>query len=156
MEGVTCISDVIFLDDVSRSEEVTALYDRTLRFVNASVSTIKQRLQVVFYSSQSCFEVFGLNKAAAHAVGVSGIVIGPRGWEEYFLRHEMIHHLQADRLGVYERWRGPDWYIEGMAYSLCKDPRQDLADPWGNYRSQVEQGCRTVGRNAFWSEGRKL
>jgi hypothetical protein len=151
--GISCVSDVICLDDVSRFQEAAALYDSAFHFVETQVGTMGSRPRVVFCTSQACFESFGFSRAAAHAVGVSGIVVGPRGWEEYFLRHEMIHHLQAERLGVYEQWRGPDWYIEGMAYSLSEDPRLDLADPWGKYRSQFDQWYRKVGREALWSEG---
>ena len=152
--GITCVSDVICLDDVSRYQEAVDLYGSALHFVEARVGTIESRPRVVFCSSQACFESFGFSQAAAHAVGVSGIVIGPRGWEEYDLRHEMIHHLQAERLGVYAQWRGPDWYIEGMAYYLSGDPRQYLDDPWGKYRSQFEHWYRAVGRDALWSEGK--
>jgi hypothetical protein len=156
VEGVVCVSDVICLDDMSRYQEASDLYDRAFHFVEANVGTIESRPRVIFCSSQACFEAFGFSQAAAHAVGVSGIVVGPRGWQECFLRHEMIHHLQAERLGVYKQWRGPDWYIEGMAYSLSNDPRQNLAEPWGKYRSQFEQWYRTVGRDGLWEEGRKI
>lgn len=151
--GVVCVSDVICLDDVLRFQEAADLYERAFHFVGAEVGSIENRPRVIFCSSQACFEAFGFSQAAAHAVGVSGIVIGPRGWQEYFLRHEMIHHLQAERLGVYAQWRGPDWYIEGMAYALSEDPRHDLVDPWEACRSQFARWYRKVGSEGLWGEG---
>ncbi len=106
--------------------------------------------------SEGCFRSFGFDKASASTVGKSGIVLGPQGWTAYYVRHELIHHLQAERLGVLARWLGPEWFMEGMAYSLSEDPRRPLAGPWQGHRSKFEQWYRKVGKERLWDEARKL
>lgn len=105
--GGSCLSETVCTDDASRYEEALALYDAAYAFVRESVGVIEQKPREIFCTSQACFQSFGFNKAAAHTVGISGIVISPREWKDYCLRHEMIHHLQAERLGVYGQWRSP-------------------------------------------------
>ena len=152
LSDVRCIGDAICMEDVSRYEEAAALYDAAFGFVNAMVGEIKERPRAIFCSSQSCFESFGFERAAARTVGVSGIVVGPRGWKSHTMRHEMIHHLQAERLGVFEQWRSPEWFKEGMAYALSQDPRLVLSEPWHGYRSQFRAWFRSVGRERLWTE----
>ena len=154
--GVSCVSDVICIENPSRYPEASALYEEAYKFVNASVGAIKNKPRAIFCDTQTCFEAFGFDKAAARTVGTSGIVIGPRGWRDYYLRHEMIHHLQAERLGVFAQWRSPEWFKEGMAYSLGRDPRPNLAEPWRGYRARFEKWYQTVGKERLWEEARKL
>ncbi|MCE2453659.1 MAG: hypothetical protein J4F48_12765 [Nitrospinae bacterium] len=154
--GVSCVSEVVCLEDASRYRQAAALYDEAYTFVNTSVGAIENKPRAIFCDTQACFEAFGFNKAAAHTVGVSGIVIGPRGWKDYYLRHEMIHHLQAERLGVFRRWRSPEWFKEGMAYSLSRDPRPNLSQTWQGYRAQFEKWYQSVGKKRLWEEARKL
>ena len=130
LNGVTCVTDAICVEDVSRYEEASALYDAALGFVAATVGEIEEPPRVIFCSTPDCFESFGFDRAAGRTVGVSGIVIGPRGWKSHYMRHEMIHHLQAERLGVFQQWRSPDWFKEGMAYAMSHDPRPVLSEPW--------------------------
>ena len=100
LAGVSCVSEPICTNDASRGAEAAALYDRAYGFVAASVGTIETRPRVIFCASPMCFGSFGFERAAAHTVGVSGIVLAPRAWKDHILRHEMIHHLQAERLGA--------------------------------------------------------
>ncbi|MCY4384277.1 MAG: hypothetical protein OXE44_14125 [Nitrospinae bacterium] len=154
--GVSCVSDVICMENAARHPEAAALYEEAYASVNASLGAIENKPRAIFCGSQACFEAFGFDKAAAHTVGGSGIVIGPRGWKDYYLRHEMIHHLQAERLGVFRQWLSPDWFKEGMAYALSRDPRPKLSAPWGRYRAQFEKWYRFVGKERLWEEARKL
>ena len=156
LNGVTCVGDVICMEDATRFEEASTLYAEAFAFVNATVDVMEQRPRAIFCSTQDCFQSFGFNRAAARTVGVSGIVIGPRGWKPRFMRHEMIHHLQAERLGVYEQWRSPEWFSEGMAYALSGDPRRSLSEPWQGYRSQFGAWFKLVGREGLWEEAAKL
>ena len=153
---MTCVTNVICMEDVSRYEEASELYDDAFAFVNGVVDTIEERPRATFCSSQDCFESFGFDRAGAHTVGVSGIVVGPRGWKDHYLRHEMIHHLQAERLGVFEQWRSPEWFKEGMAYALSRDPRPMLSEPWQQHRMQFESWLQAVGRERLWVEAAKL
>ena len=127
--GVTCVSERICLDDVTREAEAVALYDEAYEFVTSRVGAIERKPRAILCASQSCFRSFGFDTAGAHTVGVSRIVVGPHGWKDYYMRHEMIHHLQAERLGVVRQWLLPKWFTEGMAYSLSGDPRPPLTEP---------------------------
>lgn len=53
-------------------------------------------------------------------------------------------------------WREPNWFMEGMAYSLSEDPGQKLSEPFEQYRSQFEDWYRLAGKERLWTEGRNL
>ena len=156
LAGVSCVSDTICMDDVARHAEATVLYDEAYAFVRSTVGAFRRGPRVIFCSTQTCFRSFGFDRAVAQAVGVSGIVLGPRGWKDYYLRHEMIHHLQAERLGVIRQWLMPGWFTEGMAYAFSQDPRPVLADPWQEYRAAFESWYQVVGKDDLWVEARAL
>lgn len=156
LNGVTCIDDTICTEDASRYEEASKLYGDAFEFVSTTVGRVEERPRAIFCSSQDCFESFGFNRAGAHTVGISGIVVGPRGWRDYFMRHEMIHHLQAERLGVFARWRSPEWFKEGMAYALSGEPRSVLSEPWQGHRSQFQAWFKLVGKEDLWIEAARL
>lgn len=154
--GVSCPTKTICIDDVTHYGEAQRLYSDALHFVGVAVSTIEKSPRVVFCSTEACFQSFGFNKSSARTVGVAGIVISPRGWNQYYLRHEMIHHIQAERLGMYKQWRSPDWFKEGMAYSLSEDPRTNLSGPWQQYRVRFEAWYQSVGKERLWEEAKNL
>ena len=156
LAGVSCVSESICVDDPDRHAEAAMLYDEAYAVVHSSVGAIERKPRVIFCSRQACFRSFGFDRAAAHTVGTSGIVLGPRGWKGYFLRHEMIHHLQAERLGVIRQWLMPDWFTEGMAYAFSHDPRPAIGEPWQAYRSRFEQWYRLVGKEHLWTKAREL
>jgi len=142
LAGLSCINGTICTDDTSRYQEAAGLYDKALQFVDSSVGVIETPPRVIFCSSDSCFQSFGLGKRSAATIGTSGIVISPRAWKPYYVRHEMIHHLQS--------------LSEGMAYSLSEDPRPKLSEPLERYRSQFEQWYKHVGKRRLWAEADKL
>ena len=73
------------------------------------------------------------------------------------MRHELIHHLQNERLGSLRTWLlKPDWFREGMAYSLSEDPRQPLPEPLQSYRARFETWFKQVGRSNIWTEAEHL
>jgi len=156
LAGVSCIGDSLCTDDVSRYEQASKLYDEALSFVGASIGSIEDKPRVIFCSSDACFQSFGLGKRSAATIGTFGIVISPRAWKPYYVRHEMIHHLQNEKLGVFGAWNDPQWFIEGMAYSLSEDPRPKLSEPFEHYRSQFDHWYRQTGKDRLWEEARKL
>ena len=156
VSGVSCVTATICMDDITRYREAEHLYNDALGFVESSVASVENRPRVVFCSTEACFQSFGFKKSSARTVGVSGIVISPRGWAQYYLRHEMIHHIQAERLGIYKQWRSPDWFKEGMAYSLSKDTRQKLSEPWQQYRARFNEWYQAVGKERLWEEAKDL
>lgn len=155
LTGLSCFGNIC-TDDVSRHQEADALYDEALRFVGSSVGSIEKKPRVIFCSSETCFQSFGLGKRSAATIGTFGIVISPRAWKPYYVRHEMIHHLQNEKLGMIKAWREPKWFMEGMAYSLSEDPRPKLSEPFEQYRSQFESWYTQVGKERLWAEARKL
>ncbi|HKJ87270.1 MAG TPA: hypothetical protein VKA48_01935 [Gammaproteobacteria bacterium] len=154
--GVSCVSDRVCLDDASRAAEAERLYRGALGFVERALGPFAEEPRVTFCSTQGCFRSFGADKAAGIDVGDFGIVIGPRGWTPYYVRHEMIHHLQAEKLGVLGSWLSPRWFKEGMAYYLSADPRRHLAEPWQRDRARFKAWYERVGREDLWKEARKL
>lgn len=156
LAGVSCSSDFICTDDVSRYQEAAALYDESLHFVDTRVGSIENKPRVIFCSTDACFQSFGFKKQAGANIGIFGIVISPRAWKPYYVRHEIIHHLQNEKLGMIKAWREPEWFMEGMAYSLSEDPRQKLSEPFEQYRSQFEVWYRLMGKERIWIEARNL
>ncbi|MDX8399780.1 MAG: hypothetical protein R8K20_05980 [Gallionellaceae bacterium] len=156
LAGLSCIRDIICTDDVSRYQEAAALYDDALHFVDSSVGSIEKKPRVIFCSYQACFQSFGLGKRSAATIGTFGIVISPRAWKSYYVRHEMIHHLQNEKLGMIKAWREPKWFTEGMAYSLSEDLRPKLSEPFEQYRTQFKDWYKLVGKERLWTEARNL
>lgn len=158
--GLTCLRSRICLDDPSYVTEAARRFDDALEFVDSTISRIKDPPRIIFCTTDSCYRTFGPDKPTAHSTPF-GIIISPRGWKPPYIRHEMIHHLQKERLALWkfgpiERWRSPDWFIEGMAYSLSKDPRSVLAEPYQSYRSHFDEWYRAVGKEHLWEKARSL
>jgi hypothetical protein len=154
--GVSCVTGQIYIESPEKAEEAKALYDSAVGFVNQSVGELQSNPRVIFCSSAECFDAFGFRAPAkAKTVGASGIVVGPDGWKSYILRHEIIHHLQSEKLGMIRQWRSPPWYKEGMAYSLSEDPR-NLTEPFKSYREKFENWYRQVGKEQVWEAAKKL
>jgi hypothetical protein len=151
LAGASCPSERICLDDETRYGEASALYEAAFERVQATLGTFRTPPRVTFCSSETCFESFGLRKSAGHTFGTWGIVIGPRGWQPHYVRHEMIHHLQAERVGNVRFWRCPEWFGEGMAYALSEDPRASLTEPFQGYRLRFEAWQRARGTADLWA-----
>lgn len=156
VSDITCVSQSICTDDASKYLEAKKLYDEAIQFVTSSVGVLRKKPRIIFCSKESCFRSFGFNKAAAQTVGTSGIVVSPRGWKYYYIRHEIIHHLQSERLGIIKQWHNPAWLKEGMAYSLSGDPRITLSDPHQEYRTRFAQWYKTIDATRLWEAARKL
>lgn len=155
--GVSCVTEVICIDDPTRYAQASRLYQNAIQFVDASIGEIRHKPRVIFCATEACFQSFGLGKRAAATIGTLGIVVSPRAWEPHYVLHEMIHHLQKERLGILKTWVStPEWFIEGMAYSLSADPRSVLAEPWQQYRSRFEAWYRQAGKQRLWAEAENL
>lgn len=156
LAGLSCIGDTLCTDDRSKHREAAKLYDEALAFVDSAVGAIENEPRVIFCSSDACAEYFGIGKRGGMSIGRAGIVIGPRAWKPYYVRHEMIHHLQHERLGLIKVLMLPKWFKEGMAYSLSEDPRPNLSEPFENFRSRFEAWYSNVGKERLWVEASKL
>lgn len=125
--GLTCVADDLCVEDTSTVPVASQLRNEALSFVAANVGPIDQPPRVLFCSSQECFARFGNPAVAAlYFWGLDTLLINDKGWQDYILRHELIHHWQVEQFGAVQTSRLPRWYIEGMAYSISRDPRDPL------------------------------
>jgi hypothetical protein len=154
-EGLSCVGRVC-VDDVSRVAEALALYRGAVAFVDGSVGVLQSPPRALFCSTPACSADFGFGRRQAYTVGTFGIAISDRGWRPYYVRHELIHHLQNEHLGsVRNSFFKPAWFREGMAYSLSGDPRT-LPEPLQRYRAQFDAWLREVGMAGLWSQAERL
>ena len=155
--GVQCFGGGVCTDDPSRLAEAMALKSEAVEFVRTRVSPIDDVPRMIFCSSSACEASFGLKGNASYNVGTSGLVLAMRGWHSHFVRHELIHHVQAERLGAFRMWlTTPQWLIEGMAYSLSNDPRRPLSEPWEGYRAEYERWVSQIPREELWARANAL
>jgi len=153
--GVSCSASVC-VDDPTKAPEALDLYSEAIGFVGREIAPLSEHPRMIFCSTQGCADYFGLGARAAVTVGVFGTVIGPRAWKPYFIRHELIHQLQGERFGVLRVLTLPSWFVEGMAYSLSRDPRIPLAEPWDTDRRRFEAWNASVEKGQFWTEASSL
>jgi hypothetical protein len=156
VSGASCTQDNFCTDDLARLTEARQLYDEAVAFIATSISPLEKRPLVVFCATENCYRSFGFSNATAKSVGGFCIVISPRGWKPYYVRHEMIHRLQAQQLGTIRMYSEPEWFIEGMAYSLSQDPRPELAEPFQSFRSKFQSWYQGVGKGQIWVEAKRL
>jgi hypothetical protein len=160
--GLTCIEELVCVDDLSRADEAKNLYRNAIVFVQSEIVEISKLPRAIFCSGKECSSKFGLYRgsygyAGAYNVGTFGIVISYRGWHPYYVRHELIHHVQNERLGSLNAWFfKPDWFKEGMAYSLSKDPRHPLPDTLEGYRKKYDAWAANLNLSQIWEEAEKL
>jgi hypothetical protein len=154
--GMVCPNERVCIEANENPEEANALYSEAVSFVNKNVGSISGVPKVVFCKTEACSNSFGLGKRSAVTIGTMGTVIAPRAWKPYYVRHELIHYLQGERIGVLRRMFKPSWLIEGMAYSLSQDPRDSLESPWQEYRLQFNRWLSEVGTEKMWQEAEKL
>jgi hypothetical protein len=156
LSGVSCSTPTVCVDDSARLEDATRLYTQAAAFVANNLSPFRREPKVIFCSSQACADWFGLGARSAYSVGTFGTVIGPRAWAPYYVRHELIHQLQTQELGIVALHVKPSWFVEGMAYSLSEDPRQPLAEPFEGYRGQFLGWYRSIDKSHLWQAARAL
>jgi len=154
--GVTCYGSVC-TDEPSRLPQATRLYDEAMQYVDANVGATHGAPRAIFCATAACSAHFGFTRAAAYTVGTFAIVISHRAWRPYFVRHELIHHLQNERLGGLRMWLlKPKWFREGMAYSLSGDPRRPLVQPLESYRAEFEIWRAGIDAARLWDEAERL
>ncbi|RQU23864.1 hypothetical protein DF157_02330 [Burkholderia cenocepacia] len=152
--GVSCPSADICTDDVAKLGAAQQLYRDGSARAAAAVGAFRAAPRVVFCSTRTCADAFGLGARAGLTLGDFGVVIAPRGWQTYFLAHELIHHRQAEVLGNLAVVTKPRWLIEGMAYALSDDPRHPLAQPFESWRTQFAAWNAARGAQPLWDAAR--
>lgn len=154
--GMICPQPFLCVDAAASEPQARALYDEARAFVDHRVGVLAEQPRVVFCSSEDCANRFGLGDRSAVTFGTLGTVIGPRAWKPYYVRHELIHHLQGQRFGVLRRLLMPSWLIEGLAYALSDDPRPTLAEPWQAHRTRFTDWLARIGPERMWQEAAGL
>ncbi|AOY99956.1 hypothetical protein BKK81_12405 [Cupriavidus sp. USMAHM13] len=156
MPGVQCPRADLCMDDVGRLAEAQQLYAQGYATATAAVGPFHGRPRLVFCSTQACADTFGLGRRAAAAVGDFGLAVAPRGWQSYYVAHELIHYRQAETLGNVAVATGPGWLIEGMAYDLSGDPRPVLGEPFQGWRAQFRAWHAGLGGRDLWEAARAV
>lgn len=148
MYGLTCDSGLCAED---RQQLV-----RAQALVAPATTEVRERLgafnlpTVIFCSSQDCYDRFGRRSSTSVSFGGTAVLIGPRGWAPHYLRHELIHIVQFQRLGLIRAWRAPAWLWEGMAYSLSGDPRRPLPGELEALRIAFERWYHQETGEVLW------
>ncbi|EAY66205.1 hypothetical protein BCPG_04581 [Burkholderia cenocepacia PC184] len=155
--GVSCPSADICTDDAAKLGAAQQLYRDGSARAAAAVGPFRGRAaRRVLLDARVC----PMRSASAHARGLTlgdfGVVIAPRGWQTYFLAHELIHHRQAEVLGNLAVVTKPRWLIEGMAYALSDDPRHPLAQPFESWRTQFAAWNAARGAQPLWDAARAV
>lgn len=154
--GFHCSGHGVCVETEAHRPQAQRLYDEAMSFVAGNVGPVGGAPRFIFCSNEACATSFGLGQRSAVTVGTVGSVIGPRAWTAYYVRHELIHHVQAQQFDTLPLLLKPAWLTEGMAYSLSQDPRTALMEPFQGYRQQFEAWYATVGKSALWQQARML
>lgn len=157
LAGMDCAQGTpVCVEDPARDAEARQLLADGMAFVAGHVAPVEGSPRFVFCSTPACADTFGLGQRSAVTTGTWGTVIGPRAWAPHYVRHELIHHLQGQRLGLLPRLFKPAWWVEGMAYALSEDPRTPLAEPWEGHRREFNAWYARVGAGGLWGEAGRL
>lgn len=95
-------------------------------------------LKIVMCRTADCYRRFGGGSERAISFPYLGMIVAGHSWQDYIIRHELIHWLQFEHFGAVETMRLPGWLREGMAYDLSGAPDWDIPQPFkpwiGQYR----------------------
>ena len=155
--GVQCYWEDVCTDDPSRVSEARALRAEAMSFVRDWAGNFEAQPRFIFCTTGTCEKTFGFKGNAAYSVGARALVVAAHGWKTYYVRHELIHCVQVERIGGFRMLlHTPTWLIEGMAYSASQDPRRPLLEPWESHRRQYESWAETVVAKELWSKAAAL
>lgn len=153
--GIKCFQDGVCVDNPEKHEAASQLRSDAIFFLNDRVYRSNQVPKVIFRSTEECANTFGLGDRSAVTFGTYGSVIGPKAWKSYYVRHELIHQLQGQMLGMLKCLILPSWLLEGMAYSLSEDPRVPLNEPWESDRVKFNEWLSKREKSKMWQEAAK-
>ena len=155
--GVQCYSGNVCTDDPSRVSEALSLKVEAMSFVENWAGKFDATPRLIFCTTAACDKSFGFTGNAAYNVGAQALVVSTRGWKPYYIRHELIHVVQVERIGGFRMlFHTPTWLIEGMAYSASGDPRRPLLEPWETYRHSYENWVEKTPIKELWPSAAAL
>lgn len=153
---IHCLNKTLCIDTLHQAETATHLYNASIDYIESHIDSIQHKPRIIFCSSESCFNQFGFHSPAkGKTFATMGIVIGPEGWKDYIVRHELIHHLQVERMGLYNWLMSPQWFREGMAYAVSDDPRP-LSENFITMRNRFKAWKLHQSKDNFWQAARSL
>lgn len=155
LNGVTC-NESVCVDDIERMQEAKALYDSAHEHVSDTLTPLANRPRMVFCAHADCYRSFGGGLERAITYPGIGSLIAPASWSPHFARHELIHALQAQELGPVRMLRGPEWFREGMAYSVSEPPIDDMPPQFEAFRDQYEEWSAGIESTEIWSKASLL
>ncbi len=157
LNGMTCINETLCIDDVRKTNEAQKLYHESSRVVAKTLGPFNDEPRAIFCMTEQCYKSFGFKApSVAHTVGVSGVVISPRGWNINKIVHEFTHHIQAERLGVVQMLFKPEWLIEGMAYCISNDNMNDVPQRYVEAKNHFVKWQLENGNKNLWEAARNL
>lgn len=157
LANVRCYEHGGCIDDPTRLAEETALRLQASAFVEHTFGNVDHKPRVIFCTTDVCERHFGFKGNAAFSLGNRAVVVASRGWQPYFVQHELIHCVQVERIGGIRMWLStPTWLVEGMAYSMSGDPRHPLQAPWESYSAQYQEWAKQRAGAELWSRARVL
>ena len=157
LNGLACINEKICLDDIRKAKDAELLYLESASLTNNAIGNFYNNPRTIFCTTEECYKSFGFKPpSVAHAVGASGVVISPRGWNNTKIIHEFVHHIQAERIGVISMLFKPDWLIEGMAYSISSDNMHEVPQRYIDAKKHFEQWYEELGNEQLWEAAKEL
>ena len=157
LAGVKFYVGRVCTDDPSKVAEALGLRREALSYVEQNAGGFRANPRMIFCTTPQCDRSFGFTGNVAYNFGSSGLVVSARGWHSYYVRHELIHCVQVERIGGFRMLlHTPTWLIEGMAYSMSQDPRRPLSEPWEGYRKKYEVWAGEAVPETLWKRAAEL
>jgi len=153
--GVTCRAAVCVEDPVQlpRAER---LHSEAMAAVARKLEALDSPPLTVFCSTRACYRSFGGGAERGATLLDLGVILPPESWVRHIVEHEFIHMLQAQELGLMGRHLRPEWFTEGMAFSVSKPPAWDLPAYAIPFVAKYDAWERRIGRANVWRQARRL
>jgi hypothetical protein len=155
LNGMTC-RGAICVEDVSSLSRATQLHRDAMLQVAAKLAPLSAPPRTVFCSTRACYHAFGGGMERGATILNLGVILPPESWVAHIVEHEFIHMLQAQELGLLGRQLTPDWFKEGMPFSISDPPAYDLPAYAKPLVAQYKAWEERVGRKNVWREAGKL
>lgn len=136
--GMHCAAQVCTEDEQDLAAALE-LFRSARGEVEALADTKLPNLHAVMCKSDACYARFGGGAERAISFPFLGMVVAGRSWQNYIVRHEMIHWLQFEHFGAFETMSYPAWFREGMAYALSEAPASDIPPEFVQWMAQYRE-----------------
>ena len=144
--GMTC-SQSLCVETPDDLDVALALVTAAKADVSAQVGLQVPDLKIVMCRTADCYRRFGGGAERAMSYPYLGMIVAGRSWQDYIIRHELVHWLQFEHFGAFETMSLPLWLREGMAYELSGAPEWDVPTPFKPWIEQYRdwKGDRSAG-----------